>query len=531
MAAYVGEVMSSVSFRSNAQGANGIRTKQVFTRFGWCEVRHPYRVGSPGESDVFKAFGVVQKMTPSASKVATTLAVTQGSFREAKDTLALLGCGNVSASKLRKETLRVGEARLAALRKPARDVRQYSDAELRTPDGARRVPRTLVVMADGTNPPCTKADTAGVRGKNSAQAKSRQLRVTCACEYVNVTGKGAPIPIAGSFSYSVTDLGIGELTSLIHEQAVSRGSGTVPRVQCVADGEEALEKAMRDALPFARFTNDFMHAAGYLNTCCEKLGIADAAKEFRTCRAIMLRHGAGSAVDRIRRLYSRELESSAEAQLPRQKARQHALRLAEETRILHIVLPHRGRRENPRRKKVQAGGDALAPPQRGVRMRHHRTAQERGMKAEWEANADAARRREPTVGQEAVSPRSRMRRLVRSQWFTPRHGRLNTACCLSAEGVATTKQRLDRAVGPAAAPCAQIPPRPQRFFNELKSHPGADGAPQPPKRARIWSVKMTMKSATIENSMPFVQARRRSGSTTCPRTHTTIAPTVSPTTQ
>ena len=143
MAAYVGEVMSSVSFRSNAQGANGIRTKQVFTRFGWCEVRHPYRVGSPGESDVFKAFGVVQKMTPSASKVATTLAVTQGSFREAKDTLALLGCGNVSASKLRKETLRVGEARLAALRKPARDVRQYSDAELRTPDGARTTGPTL----------------------------------------------------------------------------------------------------------------------------------------------------------------------------------------------------------------------------------------------------------------------------------------------------------------------------------------------------------------------------------------------------
>ena len=95
------------------------------------------------------------------------------------------------------------------------------------------------------------------------------------------------------------------------------------------------------------------------------------------------------------------------------------------------------------------------------------------MKAEWEANADAARRREPTVGQEAVSSRSRMRRLVRSQWFTPRHGRLNTACCLSAEGVATTKQRLDRAVGPAAAPCAQIPPLPQRFFNELKSHPYA----------------------------------------------------------
>ena len=85
--------------------------------------------------------------------------------------------------------------------------------------------------------------------------------------------------------------------------------------------------------------------------------------------------------------------------------------------------------------------------------------------------ADAARRREPAVGQEAVSSRSRMRRPVRSQWLTPRHGRLKTVCCLSAKGVAKTKQRFDRAVGPAVAPCAQMQPQPQRFFNELKSHP------------------------------------------------------------
>ena len=313
MAAYVGEAMSSIAFRSKAPGANGIRTKQVFSRFGWCEVRHPYRVGSPEGADVFKAFGVGWKMTPCASKIATRLAVTQGSFKEAVDTLALLECGKISTSKLRKETLRAGEIALAELRTPGKDVRQYSDAKLRTPDGAHRVPRTLVMMSDGSNPPCTKADTAGVKGKNSAQAKSRQLRVTSACEYENVTDKGVPIPIEGSFSYAVTDLGIGELTSLIHAQAVSRGSGTVPRVQCVADGEEALEKAMRDALPFAVFTNDFMHAAGYLNTCCEKLGIADAPKEYKTCRTIMLRHGAGSAVDRIRRLYSKELELSVEA--------------------------------------------------------------------------------------------------------------------------------------------------------------------------------------------------------------------------
>ena len=313
MALYMGEVMSSVSFRSREPGVNSVRTKQACTRFGWCDVRYPYRIGSPEGPDVFKTFGVERKMTQAASSIATRIAVTSGSFKEAVDTLALLGCGKISASKLRKETLRAGEVALAESRNPGMDVRTYSIAQLRTPDGAHRVPRTLVMMADGTNPPCTKADTSGIKGKHSVQAKSRQLRVTSVCEYVNATDKGVPIPIAGSFSYSVTDLGIGELTSLVHEQAVSRGSGTVPRVQCVADGEEALEKALRDALPCAVFTNDFMHAAGYLNACCDKLGIADAAKEYRTCRAIMLRHGAGSAVDRIRRLYPKELESSAEA--------------------------------------------------------------------------------------------------------------------------------------------------------------------------------------------------------------------------
>ena len=85
MAEYVGGVMSSISFRSNAPGVNGIRTNQVFSRFGWGNVRHPYRVGSPEGTDVFKAFGVERKMTPSASKAATRLAVTQGSFREGSD--------------------------------------------------------------------------------------------------------------------------------------------------------------------------------------------------------------------------------------------------------------------------------------------------------------------------------------------------------------------------------------------------------------------------------------------------------------
>ena len=84
--------------------------------------------------------------------------------------------------------------------------------------------------------------------------------------------------------------------------------------------------------------------------------------------------------------------------------------------------------------------------------------------------AQAAQRREPTVGQEAVSTRSRKRHPVRNQWFTPRQGRLKTACCLSEKGVATAKQRFDRAVGTAGAPLSKYV-KFILFFNEIKSHP------------------------------------------------------------
>jgi len=153
-----------------------------------------------------------------------------GSFKEATDTIALLGCGTVSESKISDEALHVGKDCLDAQRNPGKDVRSYTEAQQRIPENGRHVLRTLVAMADGTNAPCTKADTKGIPGKNGGEAGSRQLRVMSFNEYVAVT---------------------------------------------------------------------------------EKIG--NAQKEYRTCRAIMLRHGAGSAVDRIKRLYAKELAASEEA--------------------------------------------------------------------------------------------------------------------------------------------------------------------------------------------------------------------------
>ena len=61
------------------------------------------------------------------------------------------------------------------------------------------------------------------------------------------------------------------------------------------------------------FFNDFMHAASYLSVACHAPGIPDPDKEFKTCKAIMKRHGAGSAVDRLKRSHAEELKASPEA--------------------------------------------------------------------------------------------------------------------------------------------------------------------------------------------------------------------------
>lgn len=182
MAAYVGEVMSAVAFRGGRGGVHSIREKDVLTCEGWTTVRFPYRRTKDERLDVFAAFGVRRNMTPGASETVSRLGVGLGSFGEAREVLAMLACGRVSESKVRDETLAVGEDALAEQRSPGKDVRDYTDAQLRTPEDARRVPRTLAVMADGTNPPCTKSDTQGVRGKDGGDAKSRQLRVVSACE-------------------------------------------------------------------------------------------------------------------------------------------------------------------------------------------------------------------------------------------------------------------------------------------------------------------------------------------------------------
>ena len=306
--AFIGRLFTHFGTRFRGS-CHSVRTVQILTAVGWAEVAERYVPKCP--SALRAALGIKDMATAAARDAAERCGTLCGSFREGVGMLRRLTGVDVSASKLRKMTLAFGEECVAEQQAPKPDVRKYT----RKPAAAvKPVPRTLFCMADGGAANCCKADTAGVKGKNG-EAGTRQIRAVVFGEYGWLDKRGRPVPWPESFSYIVSGGTISEVTPLIRKHGVARGSGTVERMICLADGESALEDALRDAFPHALFANDFAHAADHLHACCLALGLkqTDAEREFRFCRGLLYRNGAESAVKRLRRLYQKELDASPAA--------------------------------------------------------------------------------------------------------------------------------------------------------------------------------------------------------------------------
>ena len=304
-------VLSRLGSRKTAE-AHGYRVRQILTCFGWIPVRYAY-VRQVSASALLRALGVAARSTAAARDWVVRCAALCGSFAEGRDMLRRLTGMDISVSKLREMALEYGERCLRTQEEAVPDVRSYPP---RAPkDGETETAHTLFCMLDGTGAPCTKKDTADTKGKNG-EAGTRQIRVALFGEYGWLDKKGRPSPFRGSFSYAVSGEEIAEVSGLVRKLGVARGYGKAARMQCVADGEEALERALRDAFPDAIFTNDFMHACGHLHTCCENLGLpAEAAgKEYRFLKGLLYRSGAAAVIKRLEGKYAQALGASPEAE-------------------------------------------------------------------------------------------------------------------------------------------------------------------------------------------------------------------------
>ena len=310
MRALLSAILSYFGSRRTAQ-AHGYRVRQILTCLGWIPVCYAY-IRQAGSSALLGAIGVSARSTAAARDWGVRCAALCGSFAEGRGMLRRLSGMDVSVSKLRAMALAYGAHCLRTQEEAARDVRAYPE---RTPkDGETKTVHTLFCMLDGTGAPCTKTDTADTPGKNG-EAGTRQIRVVLFGEYAWLDAKGRPSPFRGSFSYAVSGEEIAAVSGLVRKLGIARGYGKASRMQCVADGEEALEKALRDAFPAAVFTNDFMHACGHLHTCCQNLGLPDpaAGKEYRFLKGLLYRSGAAAVIKRLESHYAQSLVACPEA--------------------------------------------------------------------------------------------------------------------------------------------------------------------------------------------------------------------------
>ena len=302
--ALLADVLSCVGSQKTAL-AHGYRTRQILTCFGWIPVQYAY-IRKAGSSAFLDTIGVVAKSTATARDRIVRCAALCGSFAEGCRLIRSLTGLTVSVSKLRALALSYGEICLQTQETPAPDVRSYP---AHTPkNGETETARTFFCMLDGTGVPCTKKDTADIKGKNG-EAGTRQIRVVLFGEYGWLDKKGRPSTFPGSFSYAVSGEEIASVTGMVRKLGLARGYGNAARMQCVADGEESLEKALRGAFPDAIFTNDFMHACEHLHACCENLGLpADTmGKEYRFLKGLLYRSGAAAVIKRIETQFGQAL--------------------------------------------------------------------------------------------------------------------------------------------------------------------------------------------------------------------------------
>jgi hypothetical protein len=325
MRSLLSDVLSHIGGRKTA-AAHGYRVRQTLTCFGWIPVRYAY-IRKAGASAFLDALGVVARSTAAARDRVVRCAALCGSFAEGRDMLRRLTGMVVSIAKLRAMALAYGDDCLRHQAAAPADVRSYPP---RTPkEGETSTVHTFFCMLDGTGAPCTKKDTAGRQGKNG-EAGTRQIRVAVFGEYARLDPKGRPSPFRESFSYAVSGEEIADVASLVRKLAIARGCGKAARMQCVADGEEALEKALRDAFPNAIFTNDFIHACEHLHLCCENLGLPSEAmgQEYRFLKGLLYRCGATAVIKRLETRYPQPLAASsvADKQLDYLRKRQQNMR-------------------------------------------------------------------------------------------------------------------------------------------------------------------------------------------------------------
>ncbi len=300
---------SSVAESCKGQGTLFHRDASILTCLGRVGFRYPYapkagvvrlalcKLGSE-EGEVWA--------TPEARRMVSEASALLGSFQEASDFLKANVGLDASVTVMKKVTQRAAEKTFKAWMNGTLVLNGLVRPSGKMPKGARYVGPTMVVGIDGTGAPCTRADTAGVKGKNGEEAGTREIKVFAIAVYTHVDKKGRPILRRGDVWYFASDGSSDEIESIVNMLAVRKGIGGFSRVQFIGDGATWIHKIWENAFRSCKAirTLDFVHAAEYLHKIIESLCASEkVAENYKTFREILRGKGGETLMKSLRNTF------------------------------------------------------------------------------------------------------------------------------------------------------------------------------------------------------------------------------------
>jgi hypothetical protein len=197
-----------------------------------------------------QALGLEGSYTPALAKLICLEGADEQTYLKAERHLEQTGGIAVSARQIQRVVQRIGGAAQQWQERPAVPSQcPRSDAPI------------LYVSADGTGVPMVPEELAGRKGKQpDGRAKTRQVYLGCIFTQHQVDEKGRPIRDWESTTYVSSFKSIDQFGSLLRQEALRRGMGSIRQVVFLVDGAAGLEHMGYDCFMGGVQIVDFFHA-------------------------------------------------------------------------------------------------------------------------------------------------------------------------------------------------------------------------------------------------------------------------------
>lgn len=227
-----------------------VREKRVQTVLGNITLRRNYFYDAPcghGWCPKDRMLGLEgSSFSPGVRRMMARVGATRAFAMGEQDLWELAGL-TVSAKAIERECHRIG---------PAAD--EYSR---RVCDEVETGPiETMYISMDGTGVPMVKNEIMGRHGKNSPQAKTREVKLGCVFTQTGSDEQGKPVRDESSTSYVGAIETAEHFEERITTEAVRRGVYRAKRVVVIGDGAAWIWNIVKDVFPRAITIVDLYHA-------------------------------------------------------------------------------------------------------------------------------------------------------------------------------------------------------------------------------------------------------------------------------